>query len=427
MSLSVTLRNLKLQDTTHQEWVAKKNETSSLIFQKLTHLNLSPAEAQSISSFASTIFHSDEPLPHRPIKFQEAGKAFKATVFKSDEALEIYFHPLKRVKEKQVVKEKSEKSAQKCFYRSLHLTLKDNQISADISGLLKYNFVKPQSSENFEHELKMLESIKKVPHMSQLQNHLTYLGKSGKNACKKGLIYIDYAKRGDLQQFIDRTKDLSSQDRHKIFRSLLQALLSLNHQIIIHNDLKPSNILLNSFSDCVVADFEYSLSKEDCLNEEKFTNFLKRKGTPFFLPPERVNFILGISKKSRGLPEKPGIPTNAWGIGCTLYFLCYHQFPKICYSIANYSSITDEIIKAGKNLNKDAFREKLTAAQNEIKNNLNEMKHNLKKGNFSILEEIINKFLHPNPNKRLTAEKALELFEKVTVEDFKTQVAPSYM
>lgn len=89
------------------------------------------------------------------------------------------------------------------------------------------------------------------------------------------------------------------------------AAIEIAHEAgVIHCDIKPSNLLLDSQERVQVSDFGLAVSRGD----DSATSL---SGTPAFIAPEQVDSRWGrISSR-----------TDVWGLGSVLYFLLYGQPP----------------------------------------------------------------------------------------------------
>src|SRR3989338_6020036 len=73
---------------------------------------------------------------------------------------------------------------------------------------------------------------------------------------RRGKVYItlEYMSGGDLQHLVDARK-LSLQETRGVFRSLIEGLAYLHRMGIVHQDIKPSNLLINSIGAVKISDF----------------------------------------------------------------------------------------------------------------------------------------------------------------------------
>lgn len=391
----------------HIPFSVTSDDAHHSVFKKLSSLNLSPQDSQTLSVAANQLLFSGRPTPK---KFEGHGKTFKATTFRSQEGTEIYFHEMLPPEEK-ATRRKNEENAHlppktKQFFKSVHVTFKDNQVFVENAGLLKYQLKSDHKTESFNHELNILNIVKDIPEASHLQNSTTYQGRSDGKECKKGLIYLDYYESGDLESFLQNLSEpLTYQQRMSITHDLLKGLAQLETLHILHNDLKPTNILVGSDLKTVIADFEFALSREDYQNDAKSHSFLLAKGTPLFLSSDRLKYSYEGKKH-----PKPGLPSNAWGIGCVLYFLWENEYPKFFHEIDVFFKAFKEFCA---NENKETIDKVLSAQkamyacfdrmQNECEN------HPPETNVSGLIQQLIN----PDAKGRLTGQKALDYFDSI--------------
>ncbi|KAH8655751.1 kinase-like domain-containing protein [Xylariales sp. PMI_506] len=102
-------------------------------------------------------------------------------------------------------------------------------------------------------------------------------------------------------------------DAIRIFKDITSALDFIHGNGIVHNDIKPGNVLYNRARGAVVLDF--GLSYE---TEEEFRS-VRTAGTPWYVPPE---FLIGTQ-------DSRGPPGDIWAEGVLMLFvLKYIGFPE---------------------------------------------------------------------------------------------------
>jgi len=128
---------------------------------------------------------------------------------------------------------------------------------------------------------------------------------------QKAKIYIvmEYCEGGDMGQLIKkcrRTKDYIAEDViWKIFMQISLALNECHHRpggTVLHRDLKPGNIFLDSNTNVKLGDFGLSKILSD---ESQYAQ--THVGTPYYMSPEQI--------KESKYNEKSDI----WSAGCVLY------------------------------------------------------------------------------------------------------------
>lgn len=129
-------------------------------------------------------------------------------------------------------------------------------------------------------------------------------------------IIMEYAEKGDLEQFIKRYKKLNKKISDKgILKILTQISTGIEHlhnENIIHRDLKPSNILIDKNYNFKIADF--GVSK---VINNRYKLAYTCVGTPYYMAPEVIaNSKMGYSFSS-----------DLWSLGCILFQLLTFNYP----------------------------------------------------------------------------------------------------
>lgn len=142
-----------------------------------------------------------------------------------------------------------------------------------------------------------------------------YIGKNGK---KKVIAYQPLFEK-TLSQFEVPT-DPSSKNRSltPIFRKCLEALKLFHEKKLIHNDIKPGNILYNPLtSEIGLADFDFMQTEAADLSTSGTTRSSRGGGTPGYFAPEQFDETLPF-----------GRPSDVWAMGCSFYQLIHaKKFP----------------------------------------------------------------------------------------------------
>ena len=123
-------------------------------------------------------------------------------------------------------------------------------------------------------------------------------------------LILEYCSKGDLQSYIKKNGPLNKTTLYQYIYSIVDALAYLESKNFSHNDIKPSNILIDSYGRPKLADFGLSKKVDHNSLSEDYT------GTLLFLAPEILN------RKSYN-PLKADI----WSFGIMLYYLTTNTFP----------------------------------------------------------------------------------------------------
>lgn len=124
---------------------------------------------------------------------------------------------------------------------------------------------------------------------------------------------LDYMNRGSLQGLVDKDIKLEEEDVAVVAYSVLQALQVLHSLKIIHRDIKPTSILINSNGQVKLSEFgimkELIYDQNNNLMTETFT------GTICYMSPERLK------------GEKYSVTWDIWSLGITLLILLTGESP----------------------------------------------------------------------------------------------------
>ena len=125
-------------------------------------------------------------------------------------------------------------------------------------------------------------------------------------------LILEYCPYGDLHDYVKKNGPITNENQLlKIISSMLKALEYLESKKIAHNDIKPSNFLIDQHGRLKLTDF--GLSKTVIDDSFLSTNF---SGSLPFLAPE-------LARKQPYNPFK----TDIWAFGVTIYYLATGSFP----------------------------------------------------------------------------------------------------
>jgi serine/threonine protein kinase len=134
-------------------------------------------------------------------------------------------------------------------------------------------------------------------------------------------LVLEYAANGCLGAFLDRGQQLCVHSILSILKQLLSALKCLHQAGIVHQDIKPWNILIDGQGRAILADFGIGHS---------FGSASMVVGSPAYCAPEAFDDDEDCDR----LPEKEDI----WALGVTLYQLLFGRLPFVgesMYEIVN--------------------------------------------------------------------------------------------
>lgn len=210
----------------------------------------------------------------------------------------------------------------------------DNKDFSNLNYYYEYNLIKPIKSGGFaqvylgENVLnKKLVAIKKtdIQHFStdEIYN-LTREGRLISNLVHPNIIKIycyytfenylynvmEFAKGGELTQYINNTKDIPEEKIKSIFKQIYDAVRYIHNKNIIHRDLKTNNIVFLDEEKTQVAIIDFGISSTFSGGD------VLKAGTLKYLPPEAFE---GNVRNS--------IKIDMWALGVILYILYFKTFP----------------------------------------------------------------------------------------------------
>lgn len=174
-------------------------------------------------------------------------------------------------------------------------------------------------------------------------------------------LFMEYCPQ-DLHHLLKNSEGLSKDQMLKYIHDILVSINACHEKNIAHNDIKPSNFLIDNYGRIKVCDFGLS---QLCEDHELSSNC---KGTTLFMAPE-------VLKKEQHNPLKADI----WSLGVTFYYMATANFPFI-------ASCGDLLLKVINNANYPILM---------VRNKL--------------LRQIIARCLSVNPDERPTISEILEM------------------
>ena len=190
---------------------------------------------------------------------------------------------------------------------------------------------------------------------------------------------IDYADCGNISSILENGYHFSYNETRALFRQIAEGIGFLHGNGIVHQDIKPANILLKSDGTALISDFGIGHS---------FQSAAQVVGTPAYQAPEVIDECNDIEDsdeeedgEANGEEEDddaddPG-KEDVWSLGVTLYEMAFNELPF-------YGANVFEIVRS-------------------IATTTLEMPE----GADPMLWDLITKMLKVNPRKRYTIEKVL--------------------
>ena len=191
---------------------------------------------------------------------------------------------------------------------------------------------------------------------------------------------IDYADCGNISSILEKGYRFSYKETRALFKQIAEGIGFLHGNGIVHQDIKPANILLKSDGTALISDFGIGHS---------FQSAAQVVGTPAYQAPEVIDECSDIEdeeedeEKGKGNEEEddddaddPG-KEDVWSLGVSLYEMSFNELPF-------YGANVFEIVRS-------------------IATTTLEMPE----GADPVLWDLITNMLKVNPRKRYTIEKVL--------------------
>lgn len=118
---------------------------------------------------------------------------------------------------------------------------------------------------------------------------------------------MEYLAGGSLEEYVHQHGPLPADDAVRIIRAICQALVYAHGRGILHCDLKPANVLLDSSLEPKLCDFGQSRLLDDARAS---------LGTMFYMPPEQAD-----------LKAVPDARWDVYSLGALLYFMLVGRPP----------------------------------------------------------------------------------------------------
>ncbi|KJZ76110.1 hypothetical protein HIM_04566 [Hirsutella minnesotensis 3608] len=207
-------------------------------------------------------------------------------------------------------------------------------------------------------------------------------------------LYMEHVQAADLAsstRWRNKSDEFvgNREDAWRILRDIVSALNYIHGRKLVHNDIKPANILYSPERGAVLCDFGLSTHA---------ANSPTTGGTPYYVPPEF------IGKKLRGAPS------DVWALGVTmLYVLHKIPFPDSRARRQHAKPLYWQI--GGINNPSTAHKQYGNGqpAVNQMRDWLTEVFDARERLNSrDRLERLVKEMLTPNPSQRITMAKVLQ-------------------
>ncbi|EAX84581.1 CAMK family protein kinase [Trichomonas vaginalis G3] len=163
-----------------------------------------------------------------------------------------------------------------------------------------------------------IDCMKTVDHVNIINLYNYYFFKDYVYLCME---YCPF----DLLKILKRDEDINDETLTRYIHDILAAINACHEKNVAHNDIKPSNFLIDKYGRIKVCDF--GLSNIYC-DHELCSSF---KGTMLFMAPE-------ILRKIKFDPIKADI----WSLGITFFFMATRTYPFIAANGSLLLKLIDE-------------------------------------------------------------------------------------
>ena len=134
-------------------------------------------------------------------------------------------------------------------------------------------------------------------------------------------IVTELCDNGSLINFINgknKELSLSEQQMKNIIKQIVNAILYMHNNNIVHRDIKPHNVFLDNNMNVKIGDFGLSKRLESIDNV-----MIEICGTPNYISPEILSH------------KEYTYKTDMWSLGCTIYYILLKIAPFETHNISN--------------------------------------------------------------------------------------------
>ncbi|PHH67350.1 hypothetical protein CDD81_116 [Ophiocordyceps australis] len=210
-------------------------------------------------------------------------------------------------------------------------------------------------------------------------------------------LYLEHVEAPDLSstaRWRNKTDDFvgSRQDALRILRDIAGALSYIHGRQMVHNDIKPGNILYSPERGAVLCDFGLSTIADHSPSTG---------GTPYYVPPEFIGHKLR------------GTPSDVWALGVVMLYIvgkikfpdirCRRQHPRRLYwqiGGINNPSLANK---------QDGNGQPAVSQMRDWLKEVNAARDGL--DSSDVVERLVKEMLAPHPNQRITMAKVVDELE----------------
>ncbi|XP_077594804.1 myosin light chain kinase, smooth muscle-like isoform X1 [Stigmatopora nigra] len=181
------------------------------------------------------------------------------------------------------------------------------RLSHKISGeVYAGKFYRATSSKERSAARKEIELMNCLHHPKLVQCLAAY------EAPKETVMVMEYIAGGELfERIVDDNFEHTEPTSAGYMRQILEGMLYVHKQNIVHLDLKPENIVCTDHTGTSIKIIDFGLASQ----LEEGTPLMVMHGTPEFVAPEVINY------------ESVGVETDMWSIGVICYILLSGESP----------------------------------------------------------------------------------------------------
>lgn len=183
-------------------------------------------------------------------------------------------------------------------------------------------------------------------------------------------IVLEHMIRGDLYDVLynENDKHIKEDEVKKIFYDLMQGILSLHSNNIVHRDIKLENLLMDETGTVKITDFGSALDIVECKDKDEFSIIC---GTREYMAPEMLK------------EEDYSFSVDIWSCGVVLYELFNRDTP----------------------FDSDSFKKNHKKILKNIKENVNDIYYSKRLSSDAV--DLLKKCLVLDPKKRLNVKEIL--------------------
>lgn len=248
--------------------------------------------------------------------------------------------------------------------KRVKFALKTNNGELCAVAVCRKDFLADSDWNLLKHEVRLLERVKKMRGLLQLEAHVEHEGKF--------YLITEYFNCKDLATLFQNRTQLSRSDKLYIAYQITLGLCNLHLLEIIHRDLNPSNIFISIEEGengkkkvkAVIGDLGGAgeLGKRDVLAH--------LTGAPAYIAPEKLASFLDSDHKQEEWIATSTPKADIWSMGLILFSL-FHPKPGTLLSYQTHKDLEGSI----RQLNKEIIAKELEPIDPEIKPILLHMLH----------------------------------------------------